>query len=97
MLPGNVITGWSVDHPWPERRQVEQDLLLSRAICEIANHPYLGEELAFRGGTALNKLHTNRPYRYSEDLEFGSAALAGLVAVLQLRYRRRNHASSRAR
>ena len=78
MLPGNVITSWSVDHPWPERRQVEQDLLLSRAICEIANHPYLGEELAFRGGTALHKLHTDRPYRYSEDLDYVRVTADGI-------------------
>ncbi len=78
MLPGNVITGWAVDHPWPERRQVEQDLLLSRAICELANHPYLGQELAFRGGTALHKLHTDRPYRYSEDLDYVRASADGI-------------------
>lgn len=78
MLPGNVITRWAVDHPWPERRQVEQDLLLSRAICEIANHPYLGEELVFRGGTALHKLHIGHPYRYSEDLDYVRATADGI-------------------
>jgi len=70
MLSDNIITAWATEHPWPTRTQVEQDLLLSRAICEISNHSYLGDELAFRGGTALHKLHTARPYRYSEDLDY---------------------------
>ena len=78
MLPSDVITAWSSDHPWPTRSQVEQDLLLSRAICEIANHPYLGEELVFRGGTALHKLHIAKPYRYSEDLDFVRSTADGI-------------------
>ncbi len=51
-------------------RQVEQDLLLSRLIIEVANHPYLGGELVFRGGTCLHKLHLDTPRRYSEDLDY---------------------------
>ena len=51
--------------------QVEQDLLLSRLIIEVANHPYLGGELVFRGGTCLHKLHLDTPRRYSEDRDGG--------------------------
>ena len=40
MIPANVVTAWGTQHPWPTLEQVEQDLLLSRAICAIANHPY---------------------------------------------------------
>ena len=29
----------------------------------------MGQELRFRGGTALNKLHFPKPYRYSEDID----------------------------
>jgi len=54
--------------PWPERRQVEQDLILSRLILEIAADALLGKELAFRGGTCLHKLHLPAALRYSEDL-----------------------------
>ena len=32
MIPADAVTAWGVDHPWPTRGQVEQDLLLSRAI-----------------------------------------------------------------
>lgn len=33
------------------------------------NNPFLREELRFRGGTALNKLHFPKPQRYSEDID----------------------------
>lgn len=70
MIPDAYITQWSTSAPWPTRTQVEQDLLLSRLICEIANHPYLGEELVFRGGTCFHKLRLQPPRRYSEDLDY---------------------------
>ncbi|MCZ7629651.1 MAG: nucleotidyl transferase AbiEii/AbiGii toxin family protein [Microthrixaceae bacterium] len=44
--------------------------MLSRLIVEIANHPLLGGELVFRGGTCLHKLHLPTPRRYSEDLDY---------------------------
>lgn len=43
--------------------------MLSRLIIEIANDDYLGDELVFRGGTCLHKLHAPEPLRYSEDLD----------------------------
>ena len=50
MIPVNTVTAWGAEHPWPTREQVEQDLLLSQAICAIAADDYLGRELVFRGG-----------------------------------------------
>ena len=41
MLSVNDITAWGITHPWASTDQVEQDLLLSRAICAIADDPYL--------------------------------------------------------
>ncbi|MDR1386917.1 MAG: nucleotidyl transferase AbiEii/AbiGii toxin family protein [Propionibacteriaceae bacterium] len=69
---------WAVTHPWSSPSQVEQDLLLTRAICEIAAHPYLGRELIFRGGTALHKLHLDKPFRYSEDLDYVRSTAGGI-------------------
>ncbi len=48
---------------------VEQDLVLSRAIVEIFRVPELQEALAFRGGTALHKIHLAPGARYSEDID----------------------------
>lgn len=70
MIPRAQITHWSAGAPWPSELQVEQDLLLSRLIVEIANNALLGPELAFRGGTCLHKLHLPTALRYSEDLDY---------------------------
>jgi hypothetical protein len=69
MIPMMNLVAWSNVVPWPELRQVEQDLIMSRTIVEIFADPFLGNELRFRGGTALNKLHFPAPLRYSEDLD----------------------------
>ena len=55
--------------PWPNLNQVEQDLIISRALCDLFNAPSLAGKIAFRGGTAINKLLFQRAYRYSEDID----------------------------
>lgn len=70
MIPQAFVTYWSQVVPWPSPDQVEQDLVLSRLMCEIANGPILGQELALRGGTCFHKLHMSEPLRYSEDLDY---------------------------
>ncbi|WP_419739545.1 nucleotidyl transferase AbiEii/AbiGii toxin family protein [Ruegeria sp.] len=69
MIPRDYITEWRTKAPWVEDFQVEQDLVISRALVEIFSHPQLRESLAFRGGTALYKLHIDPPARYSEDID----------------------------
>lgn len=83
MIPATAITAWSAQRPWPTPEQVEQDLLLSRAICAIASDEYLGEELVFRGGTALHKLHLEQPFRYSEDLDYVRRTGGGIAPLTQ--------------
>jgi predicted nucleotidyltransferase component of viral defense system len=81
MIPYGAITDWNTDHKWATAEQVEQDLLLSQAICEIANDEFLGDELVFRGGTAFHKLFMPKPYRYSEDLDFVRTTASGIAPV----------------
>ena len=69
MIPQAAITSWREKAPWPNDAQIEQDLTLSRAIIEIFSDDFLKEQLAFRGGTALNKLILPKPARYSEDID----------------------------
>lgn len=69
MIPTMNLIAWGNVVPWPEQRQVEQDLIISRAIVELFADPFLRDQLRFRGGTALNKLHFPVPLRYSEDLD----------------------------
>ena len=65
MIPYNAITAHGVSHPWPTREQIEQDLLLDQAICEIYQDEFLGTELAFRGGTA--SVYSALPYCFSSS------------------------------
>lgn len=81
MIPAAYVTEWATRAPWPTRTQVEQDLLLSRLIIEIANDDYLGSELVFRGGTCLHKLHVQPPRRYSEDLDYVRATSGGIAEL----------------
>ena len=69
MIPNSYIQAWSLIAPWPESRQVEQDLIISRAICDLFNEPTLTGKIAFRGGTAISKLLFKQPMRYSEDID----------------------------
>lgn len=69
MIPRDYITAWRKEVPWVENFQVEQDLVISRAIVDLFSHPVLGKALAFRGATALYKLHLKPPARYSEDID----------------------------
>ena len=69
MIPRSHIQEWSKIVPWHEPRQVEQDLIITKALLNLYTHPHLHASLAFRGGTALNKLFFSPPTRYSEDID----------------------------
>lgn len=69
MIPVMNIVAWGNIAPWADQRQIEQDLIISRALVELFSDPFLREKLRFRGGTALNKLHFPKPLRYSEDID----------------------------
>jgi predicted nucleotidyltransferase component of viral defense system len=69
MIPQAYITEWSNTVPWQTNEQVEQDLVICRAIVEIFKDDFLTESLAFRGGTALHKLYLQPQPRYSEDID----------------------------
>jgi nucleotidyltransferase AbiEii toxin of type IV toxin-antitoxin system len=73
---------WRVEVPWEAPDIVEQDLVLSRLIIEIANHPMLGDELVFRGGTCFHKVWLDRPWRYSEDLDYVRRTGGGVGKIL---------------
>lgn len=82
MIPAQNIIAWGRSVPWGEQRQVEQDLIISRALVELFNDPFLREQLRFRGGTALNKLHLPKPLRYSEDIDLVRTTAGPIGPVL---------------
>jgi predicted nucleotidyltransferase component of viral defense system len=69
VIPRDYITAWRAKVPWVEDSQVEQDLIISRTLLEIFSDRELASNLAFRGGTALHKLHFHPPAGYSEDID----------------------------
>ncbi|VGO12887.1 hypothetical protein PDESU_01441 [Pontiella desulfatans] len=69
MIPRAYITHWKQHAPWISDAQVEQDLVISRALVDIFSDELLADSLAFRGGTALHKLYFAPAPRYSEDID----------------------------
>ena len=55
--------------PWSAQYQVEQDLLLCRAMTALFDDSFLSSQIAMRGGTLLHKVHLAPPARYSEDID----------------------------
>jgi predicted nucleotidyltransferase component of viral defense system len=55
--------------PWGTQYQVEQDLLLCRAMVALFDDKFLSSQIAMRGGTLLHKVHLAPAARYSEDID----------------------------
>lgn len=86
MIPAQNIVAWSHVAPWADRRQIEQDLIISRALIDIFSDVMLRDALRFRGGTALNKLHFPVALRYSEDIDLVRTSAGPIGPILdQLR------------
>jgi predicted nucleotidyltransferase component of viral defense system len=69
MIPHPEILAWREIADWPLDEQVEQDLIISAALVKIFSDSSLKGKLAFRGGTAFNKLIFPKALRYSEDID----------------------------
>ena len=69
MIPSDFIVEWRASTRWATDEQVEQDLVLCRALVEIFEDTKLANDVALRGGTALHKLHFSPARRYSEDID----------------------------
>ncbi|ACG74564.1 Domain of unknown function DUF1814 [Anaeromyxobacter sp. K] len=82
MIPRDFITEWRAHAPWVADVQVEQDLVICRALVELFSRPLVARSLAFRGGTALYKLHLRPAARYSEDIDLVQIDAGPIGAVL---------------
>ncbi|HVX09896.1 MAG TPA: nucleotidyl transferase AbiEii/AbiGii toxin family protein [Pirellulales bacterium] len=69
MIPNAFLQEWTAHAPWPDPRQIEQDLIICRALCDLFSSRALQGKIAFRGGTAIHKLLFKKPLRYSEDID----------------------------
>ena len=82
MIPAQNIVAWGNVVPWADPRQVEQDLIISRALVEIFSDQMLRGALRIRGGTALNKLRFPAPLRYSEDIDLVRTSTGPIGPIL---------------
>jgi predicted nucleotidyltransferase component of viral defense system len=81
VIPRANITAWRAHAPWPSNAQVEQDLVLSRALIAMFKNEIVSQQAVFRGGTALHKLFFDTAGRYSEDIDLVQRA-AGPIGEL---------------
>lgn len=83
MIPRRYIEEWKANAPWPENAQVEQDLIIERALVELFSDDLIRTSLAFRGGTALHKLFLKPQARYSEDIDLVQISDGAIGPVLK--------------
>lgn len=83
MIPQAHIMEWSQQVPWQSNEQVEQDLVICRALVEIYSDEWLANSLAFRGGTALHKLYLQPQPRYSEDIDLVQVRAEPIKEIVQ--------------
>jgi len=82
VIPQADITAWRSQAPWISDAQVEQDLLISRAMVVLFSHEVIAENIALRGGTALHKLFLAPASRYSEDIDLVQTQAGAIGPVL---------------
>lgn len=78
-----AIIEWRKKVPWHTDEQVEQDLIICRALVAIFSDEFLANELAFRGGTALHKLYLSPQPRYSEDIDLVQINAGPIKPIMQ--------------
>ena len=82
MIPFDYITEWRAEVPWTMAAQVEQNLILSRAVVSLFAEPEIADLLVFRGGTALYKLYLRPAVRYSEDIDLVQVSAGPIGSLL---------------
>jgi len=83
MIPRAYIYEWQQSAPWLSNAQIEQDLVIERALIELLSNDMIRENLAFRGGTALHKIFLKPQFRYSEDIDLVQLKPGPIHPVMQ--------------
>ena len=63
MIPRGHIVEWRSSAPWIADGQVEQDLMICRALVALYSNELIASNLAFRGGTALHNSSSSSEIR----------------------------------
>jgi hypothetical protein len=65
LIPAAYVQAWNAKAPWPDARQVEQDLIICRALCDLFNAPVLNGKIAFRSTLEI-EFKKGGTYQYFE-------------------------------
>lgn len=82
MIPAYCLAEWRQQVPWVEDYQVEQDLIISRALISLYENAEIRRTLVFRGGTALYKIYIKPAARYSEDIDLVQISSGSIGVVI---------------
>lgn len=69
MLNEKTLMHWQQYVPWKDFDQVEKDLIISRILVDIFNHPLLQAEIILQGSVAIQKFVYATPIRPPEDID----------------------------
>lgn len=86
MIPRAYIIEWQKSAPWQNNAQIEQDLVIERALAEMFSNDIIQKNLAFRGGTVLHKIFLNPQVRYSEDIDLvqiNATEIGSLLSIIR--------------
>jgi len=86
MIPQRYIEEWKLQAPWPNDAQVEQDLVIARALVELFSDDLLKKSLAFRGGTALHKLYLQPLIKMRLKIEINTREHFNVLGLKQIPY-----------
>ena len=82
MITRQAIIEWREIAPWILPVQVEQDLIIGRALIELFSDEFLKNRLAFRGGTSIHRLFMSPALRYSEDIDLVQTSAESIGPVI---------------
>jgi predicted nucleotidyltransferase component of viral defense system len=80
-IPREHIVSWRLRAPWRLDQQVEQDLVIGRALVEMFTTAEVAGGMALRGGAALYKLQLPA-LRYSGDIDLAQVRSEPIGATL---------------
>ena len=81
MIPQDYITEWKKHAPWSQNYQVEQDLIISRALVDVLAIPLPATPSLSGVGRPFFKLYLE-PLRYSEDIDLVQVAAGPIGSII---------------
>ena len=84
MIPWAHIVGWRSSAPWISDAQVEQDLIMSRALVAIFQEPVWPNRWPFVEAQPCISCTFSTPRRYSEDIDLVQIKPGGIGPTIDM-------------